>query len=71
MSLIQKFGSVENLYEKLEKGEDGLKGKQREKIEENKELAFLSKTLGTINLEVPIEDTLENFKVEEWDKQKI
>ena len=71
MSLIQKFGSVENLYEKLEKGEDGLKGKQREKIEENKELAFLSKTLGTINLEVPIEDTLENFKVEEWDKQKV
>ena len=71
MSLIQKFGSVENLYEKLEKGEDGLKGKQRERIEENKDLAFLSKTLGTINLEVPIEDTLENFKVEEWDKQKV
>ena len=71
MSLIQKFGSVENLYEKLEKGEDGLKGKQREKIEENKELAFLSKTLGTINLEVPIEDTLENFKVEEWDKPRV
>ena len=71
MSLVQKFGSIENLYEKLEKGEDGLKGKQREKIEENKDLAFLSKTLGTINLEVPIEDTLENFKVEEWDKPKV
>ena len=71
MSLIQKFGSVENLYEKLEKGEDGLKGKQREKIEKNKDLAFLSKTLGTINLEVPIEDTLENFKVEEWDKPRV
>ncbi len=71
LSLIQKFGSIENLYEMLEKGEADLKGKQKEKIENNKELAFLSKTLGTINLEVPIEDTLENFKVEEWDKQKV
>ena len=48
-----------------------MKGKQREKIIDNKELAFLSKTLGTINLEVPIQDTLEDFKVEEWDKEKV
>ena len=71
LTLIQKYGSIENLYEKIEKGEDDLKGKQREKIVDNKELAFLSKTLGTINIEVPIEDTLENFKVEEWDKPKV
>ena len=71
LSLIQRYGSIENLYNKLEKGEDDLKGKQKEKIEQNKDLAFLSKTLGTINLEVPITDTLENFKVEEWDKQKV
>ena len=71
LSLVQKFGSIENLYEAIEKEEDGLKGKQREKIVENKDLAFMSKTLGTINLEVPITDTLENFKVEEWDKQKV
>lgn len=71
LSLIQKYGSIENLYEKVENDEDDLKGKQREKIVENKELAFISKTLGTINLEVPIEDTLENFKVEEWDKPKV
>ena len=70
-SLIQKFGSIENLYEKVEKGEAELKGKQKENIESNKELAFLSKTLGTINLEVPIEHTLEDFKVEEWDKKKV
>ena len=71
LSLIQKYGSIENLYDKLEKGEDDLKGKQKEKIEQNKDLAFLSKTLGTINLEVPISDTLEDFKVEEWDKEKV
>ena len=71
LSLIQKYGSIDNLYDKVEKNEDDLKGKQREKIKENKELAELSKTLGTINLEVPIEDTLEQFKVEEWDKEKV
>jgi len=71
LSLIQKYGSIENLYDKLEKGEDDLKGKQKEKIEQNKDLAFLSKLLGTINLEVPIEDTLEDFRVEEWDKEKV
>ena len=71
LSIIQRYGSIENLYDKLEKGEDDLKGKQKEKIEQNKDLAFLSKTLGTINLEVPITDTLEDFKVEEWDKEKV
>ena len=71
LTLIKKFGSIEKLYEAIEKNEDGLKGKQREKIVDNKELAFMSKTLGTINLEVPIADTLENFKVEEWDKERV
>lgn len=71
LSLIQRYGSIENLYKKIENGEDDLKGKQREKIVNNKELAFLSKTLGTINLQVPISDTLEDFKVEEWNKEKV
>ncbi len=71
LALIQKFGSIENLYEKVAKGEAELKGKQKENIENNKDLAYLSKTLGTINLEVPIKDNLEDFKVEEWDKPKV
>ena len=71
LSLIQKFNSIENLYDLVEKGEAGLKGKQKENIENNKDMAFLSKTLGTINLEVPIEDTLEEFKVEPWDNKKV
>lgn len=71
LALIQKFGSIENLYEKVDKQEADLKGKQKENIENNRELAFLSKTLGTINLEVPIQHTLEDFKVEEWNKPKV
>ena len=71
LKLIQEYGTIENIYKSLEDGTSNLKGKQKENIENNKDLAELSKTLGTINLEVPIEDTLENFKVEEWDKQEV
>ena len=71
LSLIQKYKTIDNLYKMVEEGTDDLKGKQREKIVDNKDLAYLSRTLGTINLEVPIEDSLENLKVEEWDKPKV
>ena len=69
--MVQKYGSIENLYKKIEEGQDDLKGKQREKIVENKELAELSRTLGTINTKVPIKDDLTDLKVEEWDKEKV
>ena len=71
LSLIRKYGTIDNLYKMIEEETDDLKGKQREKIVDNKELAYLSRTLGTINLEVPIEDNLENLKVEEWDNPKV
>lgn len=71
ISLIQKYGTIENLYKKIEAGEDDLKGKQKENIVQNKEMAILSRTLGEIDVNVPLEDTLENLKVEEWDKQKV
>ena len=69
LKLVQKYGSIENLYKKIEEGQDDLKGKQREKIVENKELAELSRTLGTINTKVPIKDDLTDL--EEWDKEKV
>ena len=71
LSLIQKYGTIENLYNLLEKNETDLKGKQKEKIEQNKDLAELSHFLGTINLEVPIEDTLEDLKLEEWNNDEV
>jgi len=71
ISLIKKYGTVENLYEAIEKGEDDLKGKQKENIVANKEIAFLSKKLGKIDVNVPLDDNLETLKVEEWDKIKV
>ena len=71
ISLIQRYHTVAELYEKVEAGEDDLKGKQRENIVNNKEMAELSRKLGEINTNVPIEDTLEEIKLEEWDKLKV
>lgn len=71
ISLIKKYGTVENLYEAIEKKEDDLKGKQKEKIVANREMAFLSKKLGEIDVNVPLDDNLETLKVEEWDKVKV
>lgn len=71
LSLIQKFGTIDNLYKNIENGESGLKGKQKENLEQNKELALLSRTLGEINTKVPLEDTLEELKIEEWNRERV
>lgn len=71
ISLIQRYGTVEELYRKIEAGEDDLKGKQKENIINNKEIAELSRKLGEIDTQVPLEDTLEDIKLEEWDKPKV
>ena len=71
INLIKKYGSLEKLYATVEQGLDDLKGKQRENIINNKELAFISRDLGRIDIHVPLEDTLEELKVEEWDKKKV
>lgn len=51
IKLVQTFGSIENLLANT----DQLKGKQKENVEENRELIKLSKTLATIITDVPIE----------------
>jgi len=71
INLIKQFGTIEKLYEAVENNTDGLKGKQRENIVNNREMAFISRDLGRIDVNVPLEDTLENLKVEEWNKQEV
>ena len=72
LSLIKEYESIENLYNKLESGEaESVKGKNREKLLNSKDLAFLSKTLGTINVDSPIEKNLEEFKLKEWNKPEV
>ncbi|MGG3800129.1 DNA polymerase I [Metabacillus fastidiosus] len=61
IKLLKEFETVENLLESIE----NVSGKKlKEKLEENRELALMSKELATINCEAPIEvavnDTLYN-----------
>ena len=72
LNLIKEYKTIENMYNKIEKGTaETIKGKLKDKIIENKDLAILSKTLGTINVEVPIEEKLEDFKIVEWNKKEV
>ena len=50
--LIEQFGSLENLYENLESVE---RLSVRKKLEDCREMAFLSKTLVTIHTDVPVD----------------
>lgn len=71
LNLIKQYVDIDNLYNQIEAQTDDIKGKLREKLVENKELAMLSRELGRINIDSPIEENLEEMKVEEWDKQKV
>ena len=71
IKLIKEYNSVEELYEKVEKAQDDLKGALREKIVNNKELALLSKQLGTIDTNAPIGVTIEELAKKEWDNEKV
>jgi DNA polymerase-1 len=57
--LIAEYGSIENLLEHT--GE--LKGKQKERVEENRHTALLSKRLVTIKRDVPVTETPEELQI--------
>lgn len=69
LKLIKEFGSMENIYENIEK----VSGKKRkESLIEYRQQAFMSKRLGEIVTNVPIELDMEKFIVKEpnWEKLK-
>jgi DNA polymerase I len=66
-TLIQRFGSVENLLANT----DQLKGKQRENVETFAEQGLISKKLATIQLDVPIELDEERLKLREPDQEAL
>lgn len=67
IKLIKEFGSIENIIENI----DSVKGSPRKKIEENKELAIMSKRLATIIRDVPIDFDLEKLEFGNYDKSKL
>jgi DNA polymerase I len=67
VKLINEFGSVERLIENAHQ----LKGKLKEKIEEHKEMALLSKKLATIICDVPVEVKEEEMIRKEINKEAV
>ncbi|WP_246941104.1 DNA polymerase I [Bacillus pinisoli] len=68
IKLLKEFNTIENLYEHL----DEVSGKKlKEKLEENKESAFMSKELATIYREAPIEVSIEDIHYEGFDEQAV
>lgn len=71
LNLVKQYKTIDNLYKELESGTADVKGKLKENLENNKDLAVLSRTLGTINVEVPIDESMEDLKVKEWDNEAV
>ncbi len=66
--LLLEYGSVENLIAQS----DSIKNeKMRQKVQENAQLAMMSKRLATICTEVPLDFELEDFRLREPDYDKL
>jgi DNA polymerase-1 len=67
IQLVKDFGSIENLLANTDK----LKGKLKEKVENNKEMAIQSKRLATIILDCPIDLDAERLSLKEYNKPAL
>ncbi len=67
IKLLKQFSTIENLIEHT----DQLKGSTKKKIEENKELAIMSKKLATIITDVPVEFNLEELEYGNYNTKDI
>ena len=65
--LLAEYGSLENTL----KNADKIKGAMGEKVKKGKEMAILSKKLATIMTNAPVEFHVEDFRIKEWDKDKL
>lgn len=67
LTLIQKYKSIEGIYDHL----DEIKGKLKEKLENDRENAFLSKKLATIVKDVPSKLDMQDCKIHEYNKEEV
>lgn len=64
---LAEYGSLENTLANVDK----IKGAMGEKVKKGREMAILSKKLATIITNVPVEFHEEDFRLKEWDKEKL
>ena len=66
--LINKYGTLEKL---LDNAHEIKQNKRRETLLDNKDKAIISKKLVTLKKDVPVDRTIEEFKLQEIDKDKL
>ena len=66
---IQKFKSIEKLYENLD--DEIVKKAARQKLEDGREMAFLSKKLCTIDRFVPLDSKIDDFEKKEYNLTRL
>lgn len=64
---LAEYGSLENTLANMDK----IKGAMGEKVRKGAEMAVLSKKLATIITDVPVEFHEEDFKLKDWNKEKL
>ncbi len=67
IKLINEYGSLDGVYENIE----NIKGAVKTKLENDKEMAYLSYELAEIFTDVPIDFELEKFALGEFDNKKL
>ncbi len=67
LKLLQEYGSLENIYENI----DNIKGKNQEKLINDKDNAFMSYDIATIYKEVPIPFGLADCKYEGINRSEL
>jgi DNA polymerase-1 len=66
-SLLQQFGSLDAIYDHL--GE--VKGKMRDRLAEHRESAFMSREIGRILTDLPVELPLDEARTGRYDRRAV
>lgn len=67
LKLLMDYGSLEGIYENI----SSIKGKTREKLETDRDNAFMSKEIATIFRDVPLDITFEDIKYQGSNEEKL
>lgn len=66
-SLLQQFGTLDGIYDHL----DEVKGKMRDRLDEHRGSAFMSREIGRIVTDLPVELDLEEVRTGRYDRRAV
>jgi DNA polymerase I len=67
VTLLKQYGTLENVYNSIEQ----VKGAVKKKLEDGKEAACHSQWMAQIHLDVPVEGTLDGYKLNTFDEAAV